>query len=277
MAAKAQAEEMGVDGGAIHAHESDGSKTYMPGANHESLVAHLRQAGEMPADPEDTNNMTDRNIDDPEFSEGDAVRWSSQDTPVHGRVAGVHEQFSPNENVTITGEDDEAVYSIYEFDDSLEPPEFQNSPSDPNIAKPQSSLSESGMDMPPASEENFDRMTDTDTNHREMMEEMMERMVDMQEQQMEMMEQMVDDSYHGGEEEAAESDPEDTDELAQSANDGDGRTVTLDGEEQPVDEAIDALRNQYDRVDDGDIEADTRDVAEETDSETTYGFAELTQ
>jgi len=119
--------------------------------------------------PYPNRDMETNNIDDPEFSEGDAVRWSSQDTRVHDRVAGVHEQFSPNENVTITGDDGEAVYSIYEWDDSLSPPRFQNSPSDPNIAKPQSSLSESSKEMPPATEENFtdnseNAMTDQDTD-----------------------------------------------------------------------------------------------------------------
>jgi len=97
-----------------------------------------------------------RNLDDPEFSEGDAVMWSFQDTPVHGRVAGIHEQFTPEDGPTITGEDGEAVYSIHEWDDDVEGFRRQN------VAKPQSSLSESGMDMPPASEENFQSMTDDD-------------------------------------------------------------------------------------------------------------------
>jgi hypothetical protein len=104
---------------------------------------------------ESEQDAGDRNLDDPEFAEDDPVRWSSQDTPVHGRVAGIHEQYSPAEGVTITGEEGEAVYSIYEYDDSLETPAFRDSPSNPNVAKPQSSLSESGLDMPPATAENF--------------------------------------------------------------------------------------------------------------------------
>lgn len=98
----------------------------------------------------------EENLEDPEFESGDAVVWSSNDTPVHGRVNDVHEQYSPAEGVTITGDEGEAVYSIYEYDDSLENPVFRDSPSDPNIAKPQSSLSESNKDMPPATDENFD-------------------------------------------------------------------------------------------------------------------------
>jgi len=102
-----------------------------------------------------------KNLEDPEFSEGDAVRWSSRGSPVHGRVAGIHEQFSPNPDVTITGDEGEAVYSIYEWDDSLATPEFQISPSEPNIAKPQSSLSESQRDMPPATDDNFNRVSES--------------------------------------------------------------------------------------------------------------------
>jgi len=102
-----------------------------------------------------------KNLDDPEFSEGDPVRWSSQGVPVHGRVAGIHEQYSPNPDVTITGDEGEAVYSIYQWDDSLATPEFQISPSEPNIAKPQSSLSESQKDMPPATDDNFNRVSDS--------------------------------------------------------------------------------------------------------------------
>jgi hypothetical protein len=97
-----------------------------------------------------------RNLDDPEFSEGDAVRWSWQGEPVHGRVADVGEQFTVSGN-TITGEDGEAVYLIHEYDEDVEA--FRRE----NAAKPQSSLSESGKDLPPASDENFQDM-DSDTD-----------------------------------------------------------------------------------------------------------------
>lgn len=144
-AATKASEEMGLEG-RVHEHEFDGMNVFMPGETHDDFVSAYMDEAE-------------KNLDDPEFSEGDAVRWSSQDTPVHGRVAGVHEQYSPAEGVTITGEDGEAVYSIYEYDDSLEDPVFRDSPSDPNIAKPQSSLSESNLDMPSATDENFSKTT----------------------------------------------------------------------------------------------------------------------
>jgi len=93
------------------------------------------------------------------------VMWSSQDTPVHGRVAGIHEQFSPaGADVTITGDEGEAVYSIHEWDDSLADPAFQDAPSQPNVAKPESSLDESSLEMPPATEEHFASKTMTDTD-----------------------------------------------------------------------------------------------------------------
>jgi|APHM01.1.fsa_nt_gi hypothetical protein len=219
-------------------------------------------------------DSTTRNIDDPEFSEGDAVMWSSQDTPVHGRVAGVHEQYSPNENVTITGDDGEAVYSIHEYDDSLSPPQFRRQ----NVAKPQSSLSESTMDMPPASEENFadseNSMTDTDngTESREMMEEMMERMVEMQEQQMEMMEEMYEQSAGGGGEMPDEEEGDDDGEADRAT------TVTLGGEEMSVDEALDSLRDDADGADPDDLESKTDDRAQETggdDDTDPFGFNDL--
>jgi len=101
--------------------------------------------------------LADRNIDDPEFSEGDAVMWSWDDTPVHGRVAGIHEQFTVDDGPTITGDEGEAVYSIHEYDEEVEA--FRRE----NVAKPQSSLRESQMELPPATEENFQSMSTDDT------------------------------------------------------------------------------------------------------------------
>jgi len=99
-----------------------------------------------------------RNLDDPAFSEGDAVTWTWDGEPVHGRVAGIHEEFTPPEaDEPITGDDGEAVYSIHEFDEEVEAFRRQN------VAKPESSLDESGRDMPPATDENFQSMTDDDT------------------------------------------------------------------------------------------------------------------
>jgi hypothetical protein len=102
-------------------------------------------------------NRAGRNIDDPEFSEGDAVTWTWDDTPVHGRVAGVHEEFTPDDGPTITGEDGEAVYSIHEWDEEVEAFRRQN------VAKPESSLSASDKEMPSATDENFQNMADEDT------------------------------------------------------------------------------------------------------------------
>jgi len=274
LAAKEQAEEMGVDGGAIHAHGEGDSRTYMAGANHASIVAHLRETGEI-----DMPTNDNRNLDDPEFAEGDAVMWSSQDTPVHGRVAGVHEQYSPNEDVTITGDDGEAVYSIYEWDDSLSPPAFQNSPSDPNIAKPQSSLSESGKDMPPASEENFageNSMSDDTENERDepnlrTMYEEMQEVREMMEENTEMCREMHEEMMggHGGDEGEEEN-------AADAADADDERTVTLDGEEMPADEAheeLRALREEAAEADPADSQTTER-AADETDddAETTADF-----
>jgi hypothetical protein len=119
-------------------------------------VNEIDRARDDPLTYEEVANVADKNIDDPAFNEGDAVMWSSQDTPVHGRVAGVHEQFSPaGADVTITGDEGEAVYSIFEWDDSLDEPVFRDAPSQPNVAKPESSLDESTLDMPPATEEHF--------------------------------------------------------------------------------------------------------------------------
>jgi len=238
---------------------------------------------ELPYPNRQMDTTDTHNLDDPEFAEGDAVRWSSQDTPVHGRVAAVGDEFEPAEGVTITGDEGEAVYLLHELDDSLSPPQFRRE----NVAKPESSLSESGLDMPPASEDNFadsenSMTTDTDTDtddatdgqHREMMEEMMERLVEMQEQQMEMMEEMVDrEGPKDGEGEDGDDDEDDEDDGEMSASDADtadteARTVTLDGTEQPVDEALATLRDEFDSAEVNDLDPETADRAADDDSET---------
>jgi hypothetical protein len=84
-----------------------------------------------------------------EFSEGAAVRWSWQGNPVHGRVAEVREQATVSGN-TITGEDGETdVYLIDEWDEEVEAYRREN------VAKPESSLNESGKDIPPRSDGNY--------------------------------------------------------------------------------------------------------------------------
>jgi hypothetical protein len=215
-----------------------------------------------------------RNLDDPEFSEGDAVEWTSNDVTVRGRVADIGDEFTPAEGVTITGDEGEAVYLIHELDDLLEPPQYRRE----NVAKPESSLDESQADLPPlegnfADEEN-DMTDDTDTEspdkesgdadrdeqNAEMpdMQDMYERVCRMDERMGEMHEEMV-----GGDDEDGEDGEESAD-----ADDGDERTVTLDGDEQPVDDAIATLRDEYDATEADDLDAETQDRAEDGDSET---------
>jgi hypothetical protein len=97
-----------------------------------------------------------RNLDDPAFSEGDAVAWDWQGDTVHGRVAGDPAESVTVGDVTIEGDDGEAVYPIHEYDEEVEA--FRER----NVAKPESSLSASQMDLPPATDENFQAMTDDD-------------------------------------------------------------------------------------------------------------------
>jgi len=84
-----------------------------------------------------------------EFSEGAAVRWSWQGTPVHGRVAEVRPDQATVSGNTITGDEDESVYVIDEWDDRVEAYRREN------VAKPESRLNESGKDLPPRSEGNY--------------------------------------------------------------------------------------------------------------------------
>lgn len=77
---------------------------------------------------------------DPKYSKGDKVKWSWQGSDVHGRVADVGEEFTVSGN-TITGEEDEPVYKIDEYDDDSG--EFKSG----NVAKPESSLSKSDKNM----------------------------------------------------------------------------------------------------------------------------------
>lgn len=84
-----------------------------------------------------------------EFAEGDAVTWTWDGEPVHGRVAeGPQEQATVSGN-TITGEEGENVYIIDEYDDDVEAYRREN------VAKPESSLNESQKDLPPRTEENY--------------------------------------------------------------------------------------------------------------------------
>jgi hypothetical protein len=104
-----------------------------------------------PAEAEDLLEDIDTEaVENPEFTEGDAVRWSWDGQPVHGRVADVVDQYTPPDaSEPITGEEDEAVYVIDEWDDDVGAYRRRN------VGKPESSLTESDRDMPPRTDENY--------------------------------------------------------------------------------------------------------------------------
>jgi hypothetical protein len=101
-----------------------------------------RARGEEETYPTVTNS---KNLDDPEFGEGDKVSWAWQGDTVHGRVADVAGEFTVGGN-TITGDEGEAVYLIHDWDEAAEAYDLEGT------AKPESSLSESAMEMPPVDE-----------------------------------------------------------------------------------------------------------------------------
>jgi len=86
-----------------------------------------------------------------EFSEGAAVSWDWQGDTVSGRVAEVREEQATvgDGDVTITGDEDEPVYIIDEYVEEQEG--FERA----NVAKPESSLSESQRDLPSRSDDNY--------------------------------------------------------------------------------------------------------------------------
>lgn len=238
---------------------------------------------------EQATGTTARNIDDPEFSPGDAVMWTWQDEPVHGRVNDIHEQYTPPEaDEPITGEEGEAVYSIYEYDDETE--ELSETP---NVGKPESSLSESEKDIPTR-----DTMTDDDTpeegdeNRDEPtlrdMEQKMDEVREMCERMESMQEEMYEEMMGGSDEEAMDDEDgdedgsEDDDDEEESADAGD-RTVTIDGEERDLDGAAAHIRELRDEAGDADLDdSKTQNRAtdgsdsdtDETDSGAPgYGFA----
>jgi len=85
------------------------------------------------------------------IDEGDAVMWDWQGSTVHGRVNEVREESATVDGVTITGDDDEPVYIIDEYDEEEGGGGFKTS----NVAKPESSLNESTRDLPDRTEENM--------------------------------------------------------------------------------------------------------------------------
>jgi hypothetical protein len=85
------------------------------------------------------------------YGEGEAVRWSWQGEPVHGRVAEVREEAATPEgsDQQITGDDGEPVYLIDEWDNRVEA--FRRE----NVAKPESSLSPPRKDLPARSDDAY--------------------------------------------------------------------------------------------------------------------------
>ncbi len=206
-----------------------------------------------------------RNLDDPQFSEGDAVMWTWQDEPVHGRVADVGAEFTVDGN-TITGDEGEAVYLIHEWDEAVAAfrPE--------NVAKPESSLDESTMDLPAATE---DTMTDknsdpgddsgTDDGQTRGMEEMMAEMVDMQEEQTSMLREMYESQMGGDDNESDDDDAADAD---------DARMVSLNGEELSAREAVAQLRESLDNAEPGSPQTEdyVTDPDDDSTDNTDFGF-----
>lgn len=86
-----------------------------------------------------------------EYSEGDGVSWDWQGDTVSGRVAEVREEQATVDggDVTITGDEDEPVYIIDEFDEERDGYESGN------VAKPESSLTETQRDLPPRTDANM--------------------------------------------------------------------------------------------------------------------------
>jgi hypothetical protein len=84
-----------------------------------------------------------------EFAEGNAVRWTWDGEPVHGRVAEVRPDQATVSGNTITGDEGEPVYVIDEWDDRVGGYRREN------VAKPESSLNDSQKDLPDRDEEHY--------------------------------------------------------------------------------------------------------------------------
>jgi len=241
-------------------------------------------AGEELPYPERATMTTDtHNLNDPEFGVGDGVMWSSNDTSVHGRVAEVGDEFEPADGVTITGDEGEAVYLIHELDDSLSPPQYRRE----NVAKPQSSLDESTMDLPPtegnfADDENSmseddtepdaESGTDTDEQSLRGMEEKMDEMREMLDENTRMCEEMYEQMMGDGEEEGEESESDPEGESDADADDGEARTITIDGEERSVEDVRDEIADLREQTGAESAESKTENRASE-EGETTDGTA----
>jgi len=107
--AVSKAQEMGLDGAGdeiIHTHGEGDDTVFMPARSHDDLMEMLREMDEL--------------MPDPEFEEGDLVRWSTSASPGTGRVAEVVTE--PGETVSAEGADvtreateDEAAYKLDDY------------------------------------------------------------------------------------------------------------------------------------------------------------------
>jgi hypothetical protein len=223
------------------------------------------------------------NLDDPEFSEGDAVSWNWQGDTVHGRVADIGAEFTIG-GTTITGEDGEAVYLIHEFDEDVEA--FREE----NVAKPQSSLSESGRNLPPANEDNMtnDTQDDEPTDEQDAAEDATTQQVRQSPSEItdlaedivmghieramdEVREELEDMMGDGGENESDngdEMDDDEDDEEEQAAEDPDSEQSAGD-EDADLQSEVEALRDELDSLRSGGVSADdveTPDADDEQDA-----------
>jgi hypothetical protein len=222
-----------------------------------------------------------RNLDDPEFSAGDAVMWPWDGDDVHGRVNDVHESYTPpGADEPIEGDEGEAVYSIYEWEPDGRTDEYAD---EPNVAKPESSLNESTADLPPLDDRTLKSgatatdgsVTDGDTGPDgddgardgapEWAAELSEAVGDLRETVADLRE-TVDG---GGTRDGGDAGDDGTD------ADGETRTVEIDGDEVPVDEAVDHLRSEYESADVGD--GQTRDTVDDGADEETVEQADDNQ
>jgi len=142
--AGAAAQDLGM-GDAAHAHELDGETWYMPGESHDAFIAAVSTEGEeldacvesvLEDNPDYSesrayaicNAQMESKADDDavdqkaEFGVGDPVRWTWDGEPVHGRVAEVRPEQATVSGNTITGDEDEPVYVIDEYDDRRDAP-----------------------------------------------------------------------------------------------------------------------------------------------------------
>jgi hypothetical protein len=215
-----------------------------------------------------------RNIDDPEFSEGDAVSWTWQGETVHGRVSEVGEEFTVSGN-TITGEEGEAVYLIHEWDEDVEA--FRRD----NVAKPESSLSESTMDMPEATEENFQSMSTDDTRDdagttdgeqtagdgdtERGMDEKMEEMRGMIEENTRLCREMHEYMMEDGDDEEMddEEDEEQAADTSETEQAAEGKDGDRDTDDEDLQERIADLEAELESVRSGETDVDTPDAPED--------------